>query len=113
MPVVYSAENPTEAHLCRQFLEGEGIEALVEGEILWQARGDLPPNESTNPTVVVSAEDYEIARTLIEQFEQRLKDDRELETWSCSHCAEDNPGSFEVCWSCGESRTSSQQTEPL
>jgi len=37
MPVVYSAANPTEAHLCRQFLENEGIDARVDGEILWQA----------------------------------------------------------------------------
>ena len=31
MPVVYSAANPTEAHLCRQFLENEGIDARVMG----------------------------------------------------------------------------------
>ncbi|MBD3675805.1 MAG: DUF2007 domain-containing protein [Planctomycetaceae bacterium] len=113
MPVVYSAENPAEAHLCRQFLSSEGIESRVDGEILWQARGDLPPNESTNPTVIVSDEDYETARALIEHFEQKLQDGRELDTWSCPHCAEDNPGNFEVCWNCGESAPAAQQTEPL
>ena len=57
MPVVWSAANPMEAHLCRQYLDDSGIAAHVDGEILWQARGDLPANETTNPTVVVSDTD--------------------------------------------------------
>jgi hypothetical protein len=103
MPVVYSAANPTEAHLCRQFLENEGIDARVDGEILWQARGDLPPNESTNPTVIVSVENYEQARALVIQFKETVLADSDLESWSCSQCDEENPGSFDVCWNCGES----------
>ena len=25
-------------------------------------------------------------------------------SWTCQHCREENPGSFEVCWSCSEGR---------
>lgn len=112
MPVVYSAANPTEAHLCSQYLSGKGIEARVDGEILWQARGDLPPNESTNPTVVVSDEQFEQARMLVEQFEKTLTEDRALDLWSCSRCAEDNPGSFEICWNCGEAAPQQKTEQP-
>jgi hypothetical protein len=106
MPVVYSAAHPTEAHLCRQFLEDQGIEARVDGELLWQARGELPPNEATNPTVLVSDEKFEQARLLVVEFEANHAADRELDSWSCSQCDEDNPGSFDECWNCGAAMAS-------
>ena len=99
MPVVYSAANPMEAHLCKQYLEESGIEARVDGEILWQARGDLPPNESTNPTVVVPEEQLSTALELVESF-QLQKDDDIKDSWICSACREENPGSFDYCWNC-------------
>ncbi|MDC0307977.1 MAG: DUF2007 domain-containing protein [Planctomycetaceae bacterium] len=111
MPVVYSAGHPAEAHLCRQYLEAHGIEARVDGEILWQARGDLPPNESTNPTVLVSDENIERARALVVEFESSHAAGRELDSWSCSQCAEDNPSSFDVCWNCGATAAPQNQED--
>ena len=113
MPVVYSAANPVDAHLCRQFLEEQGIDARVEGEILWQARGDLPPNESTNPTVSVSSTQFEQARELVEQFEQEHLQSQSRSSWTCSHCHEENPGSFEVCWNCNTASDSSPVETPM
>lgn len=37
MENVYTAMNPTDAHLVRGLLESEGIEAVVQGEFLWTA----------------------------------------------------------------------------
>jgi hypothetical protein len=31
--------------------------------------------------------------------------DREHPRWKCDECAEDNPGEFELCWSCGRGKS--------
>lgn len=100
MPVVFTAANPFEAHLCKQFLDTHGIEAVVDGEILWMSRGEFPLSEATNPRVNVSEENESRALELIQQFQDEHRE-RELETaWTCENCAELNPSGFEVCWNC-------------
>ena len=42
MKRVYTAHDPTEAHLVKGLLEAAGIEALVQGEHLFPLRGSLP-----------------------------------------------------------------------
>jgi hypothetical protein len=39
--------NPTDAHLLKGLLESEGIEAVVQGEFLWIARGEVPITTDT------------------------------------------------------------------
>ena len=104
MPVVHIAGNVIEAHLCRQMLEDEGINARVDGAILSQARGELPLGEATNPSVIVSENDFEQARVLVLQMEEKLTARDEENDWTCSHCNEPNPATFESCWKCSESR---------
>ena len=42
MKKVYEAQNPTDAHLLKDILETQGIEAIVKGDLLWAARGETP-----------------------------------------------------------------------
>lgn len=100
MSVVYTAANPFEAHLCKQFLEMQGIEARVDGEILWMSRGEFPLNEATNPKVNVSEEDHSRALELIEQFQDEHREREMAAAWACGNCRELNPAGFEVCWNC-------------
>lgn len=104
MPVVHIAGNIIEAHLCRQMLEAEGIEARIDGAILSQARGELPLGEATNPSVLVSDADFERAREFVLQMEDKLTARDEEIDWTCSHCQEQNPDSFESCWNCSTER---------
>ena len=53
MKCVYTAHNPTEAHLVKGLLEAEGIETVVRGEHLFPLRGIIPVTADTNPSVWV------------------------------------------------------------
>ncbi|HEX4633937.1 MAG TPA: DUF2007 domain-containing protein [Gemmatimonadales bacterium] len=71
MTQVFSARDPVEAHLLRAVLESEDIEATVMGEFLYLARGGVPFDNHTAPTVWVSDEDVDRARTVVEGFVRR------------------------------------------
>ena len=71
MKPVFSARDPMEAHLLRAVLESEGIEATVMGEFLFLARGGVPIDNHTVPSVWVPDEDVDRARVLVENFVRR------------------------------------------
>ena len=71
MKPVFSARDPVEAHLLRAVLESEGIAAKVMGEFLYLARGGVPFDNHTEPSVWVSDEDLGRARTIVEEFVRR------------------------------------------
>ena len=71
MKPVFSARDPVEAHLLRAVLESEGIEAKVMGEFLYLARGGVPFDNHTEPSVWVADEDLGRARTIVEEFVRR------------------------------------------
>lgn len=71
MKPVFSARDPVEAHLLRAVLESEGIEAKVMGEFLYLARGGVPFDNHTEPSVWVADEDVDRARTVVEAFVRR------------------------------------------
>ncbi len=129
MVKVYTAGNPTDAHLVRGMLESNGIFAIVQGENLWGARGELPFTTESAPSVHVADEDAEQARNLIAEHEIAVSpakckncgyDLRELEdprcpecgtefrsanAWHCVTCGETIEGQFSQCWRCGEPKS--------
>ena len=105
MEKVYIAMNPTDAHLVRGLLESEGIEAVVQGEFLWTARGEVPITTDTAPSVwVLDEADYERAMEVVKAFQssERMSDSENKE-WKCDKCNENNEGQFTECWRCGDS----------
>lgn len=66
MKRVYEAQSPQEAHLVKEFLEANGISALVEGQHLQAILGGVPIPD-TYPWICVSDEDYDEARALIDE----------------------------------------------
>jgi len=77
MKTVFVAENPAQAHLVAGLLEGEDIECVIEGEMLFGARGDLGLTQSTLPKVCVREEDAARAIELIRAREAIAVADRE------------------------------------
>lgn len=99
MTPVYLARNLGEAELFKQRLLNKGIEAVVRHQHLQGAIGELPAN--LLPEVcVVHDEDFEAARGQVALMEAAMKAPVGPEK-RCGHCGEENPGSFELCWSCG------------
>lgn len=126
MVKVYTAANPTHAHLVRGMLENHGIRAIVQGENLWGARGELPFTTESAPSVHVTDKDADRARQLIAEHESRIApahcshcgydlqgldksrcpecgtEFRSTTPWNCTTCGETIEGQFDQCWRCGE-----------
>ena len=109
MKKIYTARNPVDAHLLKGALEGEQIEAIVQGDFLWGARGEVPVTPETCPSVwVVNDADYEKALQIVEDFKsQEIATHNRSEEWKCSNCNETNEGQFLECWQCGTLRKKS------
>ena len=107
MKQVYVARNPADAHLLKGILEGENIQAVVRGEFLWGARGEVPITPETCPSVwVIDDADYERAVELIEGFRsEETMGDLGKKEWKCNQCGESNEGQFTECWQCGTPRS--------
>ncbi len=106
MKRVYTAHDPTEAHLVKGLLEAEGIEAIVQGEHLFPLRGSLPVTSDTNPSVWVANDmDFNRGRTIAQAYDHGARADREgAPHWRCLRCGENLEGQFTACWKCGATR---------
>ena len=91
---VYQALGPTDAWMVRDWLERNGIRAVIQGADLISLRGELPV---AWPTVWVSGLESARSRELIAEFEGPALVHPE---WTCA-CGEANGAAFGSCWSCG------------
>jgi Putative prokaryotic signal transducing protein len=71
----------------------------VRGEALTPLGGEIPSTE-TWVELWVPEEEVERARELLEEVEEN--GEKAVRTVECPGCEEENPGNFELCWSCGE-----------
>ena len=106
MRQVYSAEHPTEAHIVKGILESAGLEAVVQGDVLFSARGEIPLTPETAPSVwIVEESRYDEARRIVRQYEQANSGKKPSgKTWLCPSCREKPEGQFTHCWKCGAAR---------
>jgi len=95
---LYSASNLQDAWLVHNLLAQNGIESRVLNENLQGGLGELPFTQVYPEVWLVHKADQLKARELITEFEHPSADSRKIK---CPSCAEENPGNFEVCWSCG------------
>jgi len=103
MKRVYLARNPADAHLAAGALAGEGLAAVVRGEDLWTARGEVPLTPDTGPSVwVVDDRDADRAMAVLAALQQ--EGGGEGEAWTCAECGEAGEPGFDACWRCGAVR---------
>jgi len=96
---VYLATGPTDAYLVKHWLERNGLDVHVQGDLV-SARGEIPIGESW-PTVWVPEASSARARELVDAFfGPTLVHPR----WRCPDCGEDNEPNFGSCWNCDGDR---------
>lgn len=64
---IYSAQNAVDAHIVKGLLQQQGISSRVNGEYLQGGIGELPMAGLV--TVSVAEDDYEIAKKILNDFE--------------------------------------------
>jgi hypothetical protein len=97
MKRVHSAANLPEAQILVDLLGHRGIRALVLNANASSVAGELPIDVSQPQVWVQNPRDAERARELIDAF---LRSSNGPPT-KCPACGEENPSSFDLCWSCG------------
>jgi len=105
MKKLYEALDRIEAQMLKDELEGAGVEAVILGDYLAGAAGELPTN--IWPAVWV-VEDRDLARAeeLLAGFIQRTQEKQQSGGWRCSVCGEWVDAGFDLCWNCASPRQS-------
>ena len=67
---VYRAKDSAQAHLLKSALEDAGIRALVEGDLLQGALGEIPVGWSTAPRIMVEDSDAPKAREILARLDR-------------------------------------------
>jgi hypothetical protein len=97
MKRVHAATNLPEAHLLVDLLAHRGIRARVLNANASSLAGELPIEASLPQVWVEHARDAERARAIIDAFLRSASGPPR----TCPACGEENPSSFDLCWSCG------------
>lgn len=102
---VYQAENVTEAHLVKNLLADEGIEAAVAEE------NDAITLSITPPDILVRRRDEAKARVIIEEYDAEQVRRADRPDWTCPACGVTVVGAFDECDACGAIRPGSEEEE--
>jgi putative signal transducing protein len=97
MKRVHAASNLPEAHLLLDLLADRGIRARIFNANAASVAGELPIDATLPQVWVDDPADAARAREVIEAF-LRMPQGAARE---CPACGEENPASFDLCWSCG------------
>lgn len=86
----------------QSILESQGIETFVKNRDVSGLAGEAAIMPDLWPTLcVVKDEDYDQGMQLIRDSVTDNAERADSEV-NCPHCGEENPGNFDLCWSCGE-----------
>jgi hypothetical protein len=102
---VYQGENVTEAHLVKNLLLDEGIDAVVADE---NEPFSLPITPSD---VLVRRSDEARARAVVETYDAEQIRRADRPDWKCAGCGATVIGAFDECDVCGKSRPGSEEAE--
>ncbi|MBJ6764892.1 DUF2007 domain-containing protein [Myxococcaceae bacterium JPH2] len=87
-----------EARLIASALESAGVAVELRGEALAPLVGEIPSTEAW-VELWVWPHEVDTARQVLEDL--RENEAAAQRVVACPKCREENPGNFEVCWSCG------------
>jgi hypothetical protein len=104
MQVLYQARDALEARLLTDRLAAAGVRAVVLGDHLMGAAGELSALNFPEVWLVDPAQSPR-ARAVLDEFlaEQRTPLPA-ADPWICPGCAAEVDAEFELCWNCGAAR---------
>lgn len=93
---IFSHDNAMVVHNIKNILQNNGIVCTLKNEFGASAAGEVPPIEVW-PEIWIDDAQSEKAVQLIEEVMHGTNDKTH---WRCTHCSEENPPAFEICWRC-------------
>jgi hypothetical protein len=101
---VFAARDIAEANFIRGLLDSHGLAAAVRSEALQDLSCEVPFPRACPSVWIRDDEDFEAARTLIQQNERTLRV-QTCRLWRCLRCGEELEEQFTTCWACGSERS--------
>ncbi len=98
---LYKAANSNEAYFIKGLMEEYKIKIKLLGENLSVAIGGIPI-EAIQVDLLVHKDQLNKAKTIINKYENELKNNTTKKNWICSHCSNSNPPTFDLCWNCNQ-----------
>lgn len=96
MERLYQARDLIQAHLLREALAQAGVDTLILNEHAQGAVGEIPFTHAAPELWLVEPQQRCAAEAVIAHYELPVQDG----TMRCSHCGEENPAGFAICWKC-------------
>ena len=103
---VYRAAHATEAHLVKNLLGDEEIDAFVAEEC-----EPFPGLSFDPPEVLVRREDEARAREIVADYDAQQVARADRPDWTCPKCAATVVGAFDECDVCGTTRPGMEEPE--
>ena len=94
---IYTHQNLTLVGNASNLLQQAGISCEIRNQYTGGATGELSFVE-TWPELWINEQDLNQATQVL----STLGDDATARDWRCGKCGEENGGSFELCWQCGQ-----------
>ena len=104
MRQLYQARDSLEARQLLDRLEGEGIPAVVLGEHLSSAAGELSALNFPAVWLLDSTLSLRARGVLALFLQERQETPDNDQDWQCPGCAETVGPEFDLCWNCGRGR---------
>lgn len=95
---LYDAADLPQAQLLIDRLAAAGIPARLFNENAQGGLGEIPFIAAYPQVWIEDEADWARARAVVERFERPVEP---APARRCPACGEENPGEFELCWSCG------------
>lgn len=106
MNQVFIDADLTRVSYARNLLEAEGIPCFIQNEhtrTLGPSVAGYSYTQLLDPALcILDASQLEMSLEIIRTHFQNTA--VEGPEWICASCQESNPGTFDLCWSCGNSR---------
>jgi putative signal transducing protein len=105
MRKVFSSIELSETVLIRDALLHGGVAATIQNE--FSGRTAVPEFRPPAEVWVSHDGDYETARRIVTDAIAKIDSKSDAAPWTCPSCREENPQSFDICWSCGHDKAGS------
>lgn len=98
MKEVFRDADHSKVAFCQSILEAEGIKTFMRNEHVSATEALIPVFYPA--LCVVNESDYEQAAAILRARFEADQKRVELPDVKCPECGEDNPATFDLCWSC-------------
>ena len=102
MRKVFSSNELSETVLVRDALVHQGVEATIQNE--HSGTSAIPEFRPPAEVWINRDGDYAHARRIVTDAIATIDSKAKESPWMCPSCGEENPQSFEMCWSCQRER---------